>query len=69
MPPDANLASIAKIATHADVYPPAEDSFLLVDALADVWRSTLEAASRALSPIPAPLEAFPTPHARPVRSS
>ena len=48
MPPDANLASMAKIATHADVYPPAEDSFLLVDALADVWRSTLEAARPAL---------------------
>ena len=48
MPPDANLASMAKIATHTDVYPPAEDSFLLVDALADVWRSTLEAARPAL---------------------
>lgn len=48
MPPDANLASMAKIATHVDVYPPAEDSFLLVDALADVWRSTLEASRPAL---------------------
>ena len=34
MAPDPALASMRKIATRADVYPPAEDSFLLVDALA-----------------------------------
>ena len=42
-PPSAPLASMARIGTHPDVYPPAEDSFLLVDTLADIWREELSA--------------------------
>ena len=44
MAPDPALASMRKIATRADVYPPAEDSFLLVDALAEIWRDELATA-------------------------
>jgi len=46
--PDRDLASMALIGIDRDVYPPSEDSFLLADALARVWRSRLAASPPAL---------------------
>ena len=46
--PDPNLASMAKIARHDDVYPPADDSFLLVDALSSLWDTSLRARKPSL---------------------